>query len=134
VRLSDAAMPKAPSYGHSSSWGDYDNDGNLDLFVTSGNPVGGTNMLYRNNGNGTFSWTNTAMSREPFSQGFHGSILGDYDNDGYLDVVIFGHDGQNRLFHNNGGGSFTRITNGVFVDEVPTPSPGRSWTTIMMET
>jgi hypothetical protein len=50
-----AAMPKIPSNQHGSAWGDYDNDGHLDLIVTAGNPELTHNVLYHNNGDGTFS-------------------------------------------------------------------------------
>ena len=69
---------------------DYDNDGFLDLFVTTFNLSGNAhNFLYRNNGDGTFSSiTNSTLVTD------HGSSLGcawgDYDNDGYLDVFVVG--------------------------------------------
>jgi hypothetical protein len=54
--IKPAAMPKSPSNQHGAAWADYDNDGHLDLIVTSGNPEVARNVLYRNNGDGTFSW------------------------------------------------------------------------------
>jgi len=53
--IDDAAMPKIPSNQHGSAWADYDNDGHLDLIVTAGNPEIAHSMLYRNNGDGTFT-------------------------------------------------------------------------------
>lgn len=64
--IDDAAMPKIPSNQHGSAWGDYDNDGHLDLIVTAGNPEIAHSMLYRNNGDGTFSWTNNDIYNDPF--------------------------------------------------------------------
>jgi hypothetical protein len=125
TRVDNAAMPKSPSNQHGSAWGDYDNDGDLDIFVTAGNPEPTTNMLYRNNGDGTFSWTNTAMSREPFIAGFHSASWADYDSDGFIDLFIAGHDPHNRLFHNNGDGSFTKITNHVLVNDVTNSFSGK---------
>ena len=100
------------------NWVDYDNDGDLDLFVT-GRDSGGAGFgpscrLYRNDGNGVFTQVPVPMP------GVLNSAVawGDYDNDGWPDVLLTGNDGTNnvtRLFHNNGGGSFT---------EVPTPIPG----------
>ena len=127
TRIGDAAIPKSPSNQHGSVWGDYDNDGDLDLFVTAGNPEVTTNMLYRNNGDGTFSWTDTAMSREPFERGFHSPSWGDYDNDGFIDLYIAGHDDYNRLFHNNGDGTFTKIGSHVLVDDQVFHSEARNW-------
>lgn len=127
-----AAMPKIRSNQHGSAWADYDNDGHLDLIVTAGNPGISHSMLYRNNGNGTFSWTNNGISNDFFyydNPGVHGPSWGDYDNDGLVDLFIGGHDIFNRLFHNDGGGSFTRIFDHVLVkDESSGPSSeARAW-------
>jgi hypothetical protein len=96
-----------------ATWGDYDNDGFPDLFVTGNS--GTTDTLYHNNGDGTF----TADASGPMSLGPNGNgcAWGDYDNDGYLDLVITSCEGNNRLFHNNGDGSFTEITSGAPVDD-----------------
>jgi len=61
ARVPAASIPKIPSNQHGSTWGDYDNDGYLDLMVTSGNPEVAHNVIYRNNGNGTF----TAVTNGP---------------------------------------------------------------------
>src|SRR5215831_11144690 len=53
--IDQAAMPKSPSQQHGCAWGDYDNDGHLDLIVTAGNPGTFHNVLYHNEGDGTFS-------------------------------------------------------------------------------
>ena len=106
--IDDAKMPKIPSNQHGAAWGDYDNDGHLDLIVTAGNPEVTHNMLYHNNGDGTFSAiTDGPIYTQTFVIGFHAPSWGDYDNDGFLDLFIAGHDAHNRLFHNNGDGSFT---------------------------
>ncbi len=85
---------------------DYDNDGDLDLYlVNSAAP----SMLYRNNGNGTFTdVTATAGVSNQGSYG-HGVACGDYDNDGYADIYVTNF-GANRLYHNNGDGTFTDVT------------------------
>ena len=65
-------------------------------------------MLYRNNGDGTFSWTNNGIYNDPLfyaDPGVHAPSWGDYDNDGLLDLFIAAHDIFNRLFHNDGDGS-----------------------------
>ena len=94
----------------SGVWGDYDNDGDLDLFVS--NSFGYDNFLYRNDGNGTF----TKILNDPIVNylGFsHGATWVDYDNDGFLDMFVteFLHIAYNKLYKNNGNGTFTDITN-----------------------
>jgi hypothetical protein len=93
-----------------SAWGDFDNDGDLDVLVThNGNDV---NSLFRNNGNGTF----TKLVLAPITTDF-GSSLGatwvDYDNDGWLDVLVINNNATNFLYHNNGDGTFSRVNAGV---------------------
>ena len=85
---------------------DYDNDGYLDLYlVNSAAP----SMLFRNRGDGTF--TDVTASAKVDNQGRygHGIACGDVDNDGYVDIYVTNF-GANRLYHNNGDGSFRDIT------------------------
>jgi len=87
-------------------WGDYDNDGFLDLFVSS---THGRNQLFRNNGNGTFT---EILSGSPVNDGtvntyYFGVSWVDYDNDGSLDLFVAGGStdqspGKNLLYHNGG--------------------------------
>ena len=95
---------------------DYDDDGRLDVFVLSGTRLsedarpGGTtpagdapsNRLYRNRGDGTFSDVTDAASlrRTGWASGV---CVGDYDNDGRLDMLVTYY-GQNVLYRNRGGG------------------------------
>ena len=96
-------------------WGDYDNDGQLDLFVAVG--LNGNDLLYHNNGDGTFTKiTNGSVVTSGGSS--RGCAWGDYDNDGYIDLFVCNERGQNNfLFHNNGDGTFTRITSGKIVSD-----------------
>ncbi len=95
-------------------WGDFDNDGFLDLFVTS---IGQINSLFRNLDNNTFARTN-AGSLVTTASDYDGAAWGDYDNDGFLDLFITQSGGAqsnplaNFLYRNNGNGIFTKITNG----------------------
>jgi hypothetical protein len=94
---------------------DYDNDGWLDIFIVNGwglkdFPKGEepTNHLYRNNRNGTFTdvTEKAGLVRHGWGQGV---CIGDYDNDGNLDLFVT-YFGANVLYHNNGNGTFTDVT------------------------
>jgi tetratricopeptide (TPR) repeat protein len=123
-------------WGMGAEWGDYDNDGRLDLVVSTY----GANVLFHNNGDGTF----TNRSRESgigSQRGFWSGVAwGDYDRDGYLDLYVTGYvkyappsqrlaarsaeldvenplginpnafpPERNLLYHNNGNGTFTEV-------------------------
>jgi hypothetical protein len=107
-------------YGGGAAAGDFNGDGWLDIFVLSwgpntGLPLAGQHKLYRNNGNGTFTDVAVAAgvnSTGPNPDGF-GAAFGDYDLDGDLDLAVaawYPNSGGNRLFRNNGDGTFTDVT------------------------
>ena len=86
--------------GRLVGWGtgflDYDNDGDLDLYVSNGylqaaseifNPWYNPNSLYRNDGNGSFTDVSISMGFSDASQ-YRGSAFGDLDNDGLLDIIL----------------------------------------------
>ena len=98
----DAGVVGVEGYSLYPSWGDYDGDGYLDLCVVT--QAGYPNLLYRNNGDGTF--TNTASDagiEEVFTAT---GTWADYDNDGWLDLYL----APGGLYHNNGDGTFTDVT------------------------
>ncbi|HEU0009366.1 MAG TPA: FG-GAP-like repeat-containing protein [Verrucomicrobiae bacterium] len=100
------------------SWGDYDNDGYLDLFVANGGRTSTqNNFLYHNNGDGNLTKVTSGSIVNDGGHSF-GCTWGDYDNDGFLDLFV-ANDGKenNFLYHNNGDGSFTKITNGSPVND-----------------
>jgi hypothetical protein len=100
------------------SWGDFDNDGFLDLFVANGGTSSPqTNSLYHNAGNGTFAKVTSGDVVADRKLSFSG-VWGDYDNDGYIDLFVpdFG-GGRNGLYHNGGGSAFMKISAGPIVSE-----------------
>jgi hypothetical protein len=125
-RITSGSVVTDSAHSVSSAWGDYDNDGNLDLFVANGALVGDeNNFLYHNNGGGTFTrmTSDVVGSIASDAAGFGICAWGDYDNDGYLDLVVTtlgvgAAPGVNYLYHNNGDGSFTRILSGSPVEDV----------------
>jgi hypothetical protein len=99
----------APSGGWGNAWGDYDNDGYLDLFIADDV---GLNVLLHNRGDGTFARVATG----PGGEGSMSSTAawGDYDRDGHLDLfVVNSHSGVspgvNWLYHNQGDGTFMKM-------------------------
>lgn len=84
-----------------SAWGDYDNDGFLDLYVINASPE--PNALYRNNGDGTFTRVTGEDIADISGSGRSCSWI-DYNQDGFLDLYFteFDHEKENPLFENNG--------------------------------
>jgi len=98
--------------GFGVAWGDYDLDGDLDLFVggwrPEGQPVSEGSRLFRNDGDGTF--TDVTVSAGVFDaqlRGF-GAIFADMDGDRYPELLIAGDFGTSRYFINDRDGTFTR--------------------------
>lgn len=92
-----------------ASWGDYNNDGNPDLFLTYSFKV----QLFRNLGNGTFAnLTSIAGFGDLNSCRNMGATWFDYNNDGLLDIYIndWNECGSNQLYKNNGNNTFTNVT------------------------
>ncbi len=93
-------------------WIDYDGDGLLDVSVAPGGNISAVTPLYHNEGNGTFRKITTNAIALTYVRTF-AHVWADYDNDGKVDLFVPNFSGVNDiLFHNNGGGSFTRITTG----------------------
>jgi len=124
----------AGGWSASAGFFDYDNDGRLDLFVTRyvdwtfrtnrycgerrpgyraychpDNYDGVTNILYHNNGDGTFTDVSAkAGVANPNGKGL-GVSFADYDGDGFIDVFVANDSVQCFLYHNNGNGTFAEV-------------------------
>src|SRR5438270_11452825 len=105
---------------------DYNNDGLLDIFLVNGGRVTVPmaqpddfdrcnpkywNRLYRQNRDGSFTdvTEQAGLSKIADSNYGMGVAIGDYDNDGYPDIYVTNY-GRNILYHNNGNGTFTDVT------------------------
>src|SRR5271169_552887 len=108
----DAIMPEVASMGASVSIVDFDRDGWPDIYVTN-SAIGSKNALYRNMHDGTFKDVagelGLADVNQPGTGVSMGAVWGDYDNDGYEDLLLYKW-GRPELFHNDGGHGFTRVT------------------------
>jgi predicted Zn-dependent protease len=92
-----------------AAWLDVDHDGDLDLWVAStGADRGAVNVLYRNNGNGTFE-NITSAAGLPASQALLASVPTDYDNKRDVDLLLVPDSGPPLLFRNNRDGSFRDV-------------------------
>jgi enediyne biosynthesis protein E4 len=124
--FTDVAVTLGVERGHQgqSNWtlglavGDYDNDGDMDLFL--GNDYNGNDQfgnccrpggdtLYRNAGNGTFTDVTYAAGAAADSGWAMGVAFGDYDQDGWPDLYVANF-WQDALLHNNHDGTFTNVT------------------------
>jgi enediyne biosynthesis protein E4 len=115
----NAASPEKyliETMGGGCGWIDYDQNGLLDLYLVNSaatsvykpaKPLNG--VLYRNNGDGTF--TDVTLKAGVGAEGLFGMgiAVGDYDNDGFPDLFVCGY-GRSILYRNNGDGTFTDVT------------------------
>jgi enediyne biosynthesis protein E4 len=135
---SKAGVSNAGRWGTSAAFGDYDNDGYLDLYVANyvdldldhlaafgvgpfcqyrGIPVscgprglkGGRDRLYHNNGDGTFTDVTEKLNLDPNSYYGLGVLWLDYDLDGCLDLYVANDSSPTLLYHNDCRGGFTEV-------------------------
>ncbi len=112
---------------------DYDNDGDMDIFVANDQTE---NFLYRNNADGTFTdvglASGMAYDRDGRTQSGMGSDFGDYNNDGLPDMILTVYQGEsNALYLNEGRGFFSDV---AFPADLAVPSlPYVSWGTAFFD-
>jgi len=118
--------------GFAITVGDYNNDGYTDVFVTRLGFYAGECQLFRNNGDGTFTDVTKEAGLKVWGPGFTASWI-DYDGDGFLDIFIANNLGglferktPNRLFHNNGDGTFTEVSEQAGLSTI-WPTIGGAW-------
>jgi tetratricopeptide (TPR) repeat protein len=147
-------FPELRIRGMGAAWGDYDNDGRLDLVVTSYDRI----YLFHNNGDGTFTDVSHKIGLDHYRGFWSGVSWGDYNRDGYLDLYVCGyvkykHDEENAgtssaqfglevpftlnptsfepernlLFRNNGNGTFTEVAKELGVDNPDGRSLSALW-------
>jgi hypothetical protein len=114
VEASKPAGVDVPGASYSAAFGDFDNDGYLDLFLALSDGL--PDRLLRNRGDGTFEDVSARAGVASSGEGMRAVGFGDFDNDGYLDVYIVAggaYDGRNQpnlLYRNNRDGSFRNAT------------------------
>lgn len=116
-------VPRAGS-GRGCAWGDYNNDGFIDLYVANSaadgrGTTGGADFLFQNNRDGTFTDVRAAARiTDPVDS--QGCVWADYDNDGHLDLFVssyFGGNNKNTLYRNQGDGTFAKVGADKLVSE-----------------
>jgi hypothetical protein len=140
--LRDSHVELTAAFSVAAGWFDYDNDGYLDLIVInylkwtpetdircttkgidaycSPNSYSGlANLLFHNNGDGTFTDVSESSGILKHVGKGMGVAFADYDGDGYTDIFVANDTYRNFLFHNNGDGTFTEtgILSGVAYSE-----------------
>lgn len=118
-------VPNGGNYG--SIWTDYDNDGDIDMFIAKcrgGNNIIKINEMHRNNGDGTYTEVGEEIGLADPVQTWS-SAWGDYDNDGDMDVFVGASsfsDGMHKVMINNGDGTFSDITEGSGLENLQSTS------------
>ena len=106
----DATAPPlgATGYGRGAAWADMDNDGDPDLYLAQ--TSGGANALYRNDGGGVFTDVTASSPGLGSTSYTSDAAWGDYDGDGYVDLFFANIFAADKLFKNNGDGTFSDVT------------------------
>jgi enediyne biosynthesis protein E4 len=116
-RTRSARVGGGPSNSYSAAWADYDGDGLLDLYVANGTQTSGAaNYLYHNDGGGRFSEVGGEAGVRGADRSL-GCAWGDFDGDGDPDLYVANFGEPNRLYRNDGDGTFTDVARSVGVDD-----------------
>lgn len=108
-----AGFPNENKYTYGASWGDYDNDGFLDVFLCSKDVLKNVpNELYKNNGDGTFTNVSAQAGISTLGHQTFCAAFFDYDNDGDQDIYLANDRmvNTNILYRNNNDGTFTDVS------------------------
>ena len=111
-----------------AAWADYDNDGDLDLYVgnESTPELLAPGQLFRNEGDGTF----VDVAARAGVENYHlakAAVWGDYDGDGFPDLYVSNLNGSNRLYRNRGDGTFTDVAGDLSVSAPMRSFPAWFW-------
>ena len=132
----NAATPEKyliETMGSGCAWIDYDQDGLLDLYLVNSSATKAykpqhelRSALYHNNGDGTF--TDVTQRAGVAAQGLFGMgvAVGDYDNDGFPDLLVAGY-GRSILYHNNHDGTFSDVTAHAGVENLGRWGSSAAW-------
>ena len=103
----DAGVISTGTMSEGVGWGDFNNDGLLDIFVAN---FEAQNSVYINNGDGTFIETADQAGISAKNDPTQGIAIGDFDGDGDLDIYLAQYGDGNRLYRNKGNGVFSDVS------------------------
>lgn len=122
----DASVGGGSANSYSAAWADYDRDGLVDLYVANGSQnAAAKNYLYHNEGGGRFREVADAAGVGGAESSL-GCVWGDYDGDGWPDLYVANFGQPNRLYRNNGDGTFTDRARQAGVDDAGNGA-GAAW-------
>ena len=118
-RVTEGPLANSAGFSSGHTWGDYDNDGDLDVFIT--NQQDQNNLMFRNEGGEKFVQIKDVPMVQDGGHSYTAAWV-DVDRDGLLDLFVanggMSHAGANRLYRGIGDGNFARITAGEIDTEV----------------
>ncbi len=109
-KITNSLLVQTISTASTATWADVDNDGDLDVFIA--NDTRFFNSLFLNDGKGNFTLNiNSGLSN--LVGYYQGAAFADYDKDGFVDLYVGNYMPTrfNELYHNNGNGTFSKVTN-----------------------